>query len=370
MALTQSLVGSVLIVGWTYRLMQRFTLQYWWKRSRLRDEGQSFEQLMATSHLTAGQVAWPNWVVGQDAGRELRGSTADGALGQLRLAVRVATRSLRTNLKVGIQGIFNTWVLTMPGCLLWLFAWYDGWNNSFAKGYEQAAVGPLTGVLGVILFIAAMFYVPMAQARQASTGQWSSFYQFRLNWSLIRRRWLANLGLAFLYSLVSVPVTVLKFAPQFFPQINPASAGLDHARVLEILSSYFFWCALFVFPACVFLRLIAARIYASALLASARRGNIPEDCLAEIEWETLHRLDLLDFTPPPRRHAFVRMVTWAGTRIGRATVAFLLVFVWFTFVAQIFTAQFIKYQPVVGWLNQPLVQLPWFRYIPSPNRTP
>ena len=67
------------------------------------------------------------------------------------------------NVKLGVGAIFNTWVLTLPACGLWLFAWYDGWNNSFTKGYEQAGVGPGTELLGVGLFIAAMLYVPMAQ---------------------------------------------------------------------------------------------------------------------------------------------------------------------------------------------------------------
>jgi hypothetical protein len=39
--------------------------------------------------------------------------------------------------------------------------------------------------------------------------------------------------------------------------------------------------------------------------------------------------------------------------------------VWFTFVAQIFISEFINYHPVIGWLNQPLVQLPWFHYVPG-----
>jgi hypothetical protein len=38
---------------------------------------------------------------------------------------------------------------------------------------------------------------------------------------------------------------------------------------------------------------------------------------------------------------------------------------WFAFVAQIFVSEFFNYHPVVGWLNQPLVHLPWFRYIPA-----
>src|SRR2546429_8683233 len=87
--------------------------------------------------------------------------------------------------------------------------WYDGWNNSFNKGYEQFSVGPGVSVLGILLFITAMLYVPMAQARQAVTGNWRCFYQFRLIRTLVRRRWFACFGLAALYALCSLPILVL-----------------------------------------------------------------------------------------------------------------------------------------------------------------
>ena len=256
-------------------------------------------------------------------------------------------------------------MLTLPGCVLWLFAWYDGWNNSFNKGYEQAAVGPLTGVLGIILFILAMFYVPMAQARQAATGQWRSFYHFKLVWTLIRRRWLACLGLAVLFSLLSIPVTILKTMPAFFPQMNDGRLlMMSDAEALQLLKTYFFWAGLVVFPSYVFLRLKAARIYAGSVVSALQSGVIGEDALGELEWQALHRLELLRVHPAPARHVFVRAITWVGTRAGRVTIALATFLVWFTFVAQIFISEFLNYHPVIGWLNQALVQLPWFQYIP------
>ena len=107
-----------------------------------------------------GVAEWPNWFVAQGAERR-----AGGTSWWKRFA-----GSLWANLRIGVQGIFNVWVWTMPACVLWMFSWYAGWDNSFNKGYEQAWVGPTTGLLGVAMFIAAMFYVPMAQARQAVTG--------------------------------------------------------------------------------------------------------------------------------------------------------------------------------------------------------
>ena len=68
----------------------------------------------------------------------------------------------------------------------------------------------------------------------------------------------------------------------------------------------------------------------------------------------------------------VNTLTVSGTGEAKAppdvayvTVGVLTALVWFTFVSQIYIAQFLNHHPVVGWLNQPLVQLPSFHYIPD-----
>lgn len=358
MVLCQSLVGGVLVVGWTYRLMQRTVYKRWWQRSELRAKGRSFREFLAEEPATQPHRCWPNWVVQQDVLEAIR-----------RQPLKALVRSLWLNLRIGGQGIFNTWLLTLPGCVLMSFSWYDGWNNSFNKGYEQAAVGPLTGILGLLVFMVAMLYVPMAQARQAATGEWRSFYQFRLVRRLVLRRWPACLGLAVLYSLFSLPILVLRIMPQFFPQMNkqPAEllAAMTKKQIVDGLNGYFFMAALIVLPAYVVLRWVAARIYATGLLAAVEEGVVPIAALAESEHATLSRLNLLQVRSAPQRHVLIRLV---GTTVnwmfwGTATVVMLLV--WFSFAAQIYVAQFMNYIPGLGWLNQPLVQLPWFHHLPQ-----
>ena len=61
-----------------------------------------------------------------------------------------------------------------------------------------------------------------------------------------------------------------------------------------------------------------------------------------------------------------RTGSW-GARLGALGA---LGFVWFLFVAQIFVTEFLGYHPQVGWLNQPLVQVPWFRYLPESAQQP
>jgi hypothetical protein len=294
--------------------------------------------------------------------------------------------SLWLNFRIGVQAFFNTAVILGPACALWIFSWYDGWSNSFAKGYEQAVVGPATGIAGVILFIAAMFYLPMAQTRHAATGDWRTFYQFRLVWTLIRRRWLECLGLAVLISALSVPLMVLKTAPGMFTAMRPDKTSpvengfrkmiggemedFTPEQALAFLRRYYLACGLYLFPALVLMRLVAARIYAAAVADCVQRGVIAEDALHEFEWRALNRLDLLVVRPQPQRNRFVRTVAWVGTKAGAITVGFAMFLVYFSFVAQVYVGEFLhKNDRALGWWNQPLVQLPYFNYIPSRLRT-
>lgn len=364
MALSQVLVGSVILLGWTYRLMQRAVIKRWWQLSSPEERGASFMEFAIGGTHAKQHLAWPNFILGQNGIPRDELSRASGFFARLRIYVSHLTRSLFQNIRLGLQGILTTWSLTLPGCLLWLFAWYDGWNNSFNKGYEQAIVGPMVFVLGIVLFVAAMLYVPMAQSRFASTGSWRSFFQFRLVWKLVRQEWLGSLVLAGLYAMLAFPVNILKTFPQFFPQIRPELELLSAEDAISFLKIYFFWVMLIVLPVLVGLRLVAARIYASGIVRGLRRGTISEEDLSENEWESLHRLRLIEAPEPATHHIIVKMLAWIATRAGRITSAVLIGTFWFLFIFQVLVSEFLNFHPFVGWLNQPLVQLPWFRYLP------
>jgi len=388
MAFCQGLVGSILVVGWTYRLAQRSVLKYWWLHSQRPQESQNFADFLAESDRTRPCRHWPNWFFQQDFLQTIRAQPtpaklpasvgaaersrhgASGITHSLSRLARAPVHSLWLNLWIGLRAVSNTWVLSLPAGLFWWFGWYDGWNNSFNKGYEQAAVGPLISIFGVLWFIAAMFYVPLAQARQAATGDWRSFYQFRLVWRIVRLRWLSCVGLALLYSSFALPLNILKTAPMFWPKGKPTLETLPTAEALKHLDGYFFWCALVVLPAYVILRLLAARIYASGILSLVQTGNLEPASLAQNEREALERLELIEVRPQPQRHLFVRLIAWTGTRLGRLVSAGALVLIWFSFVAQIYIAEFLMNHRAIGWLNQPLVQLPWFRYLPAGLKNP
>src|SRR5262249_14615278 len=171
---------AILVVGWLYRWTQARVLRRWWEQSRLRELG-TFEEVFETLGPDA-PVARPRWLLRE----RLRALPAPGQPGRLAQLLSVPWHSLWRNFKIGFQGLFCTFLLTGWGCLLMLFSWEFGWLNSFNKGYEQAFLGPVTGFLGILLFVAAMFYVPMAQAHHAATGDYRAFFEFRFVWRLIQ----------------------------------------------------------------------------------------------------------------------------------------------------------------------------------------
>jgi hypothetical protein len=348
----QSFLFSFLLVGWTYRFMQRVALKSWWKRSRFAIPLDDF--LASYEHLS-----WPNWIVHQNFRENFRARP-----------LYALFYSLWLNFRLGVAGAFNTFVLTLPGCALMLFGWYDGWNNSFNKGYEQFSVGPATSWFGIFLFAAAMLYVPMAQARQAITGEWRSFYQWRLVWRLVRLRWLQSVGIAAVYALVSFPILFLRAgAPYLQGKATKMSAAelmaLPHEQIVQSLNQYFFWCALLILPAFVFVRWLAARNYAAGVAVAIKKGLIAAFGLSDFERGALARLNMLDPAPATPRHLLLRMAAriWRfGLRSAAVTAIFL---VWIIYVIELYICQFFHYIPGVGWLNHCLVQLPWFHFIPG-----
>jgi hypothetical protein len=366
----QSLAGSLLLIGWTYRLAQRSAFKRWFSLSRKSSQYASFARFATAQDNLREHVQWPNWIVRQNLWYHLRSDQGMNGLHYAWTCMRALVGSLWLNWWRGLRGIANTLAVTLPAGILWWFGWYDGWNNSFNKGYEQAAVGPLISFLGIAWFIAAMFYVPLAQARQAVTGDWRAFYDFKLIWRLARARWPQCVLLAISYLLLSIPLAVLKTSPMFWMHDSNLLGSMTPVQVISMLTRYFFWCGLLVVPAYVGLHWLGARVYATALVVLLQKGEVHASELRPTERAVLDGLEFLGPQPERQKRLWLRAATWAGTRLGRMVGATLLVLIWFGFVAQIYISEFLNYHSGIGWLNQPLVQLPWFRYFPKAAHNP
>jgi hypothetical protein len=328
MALCQSLLSSMLVVGWTYRLMQRRAVLYWATRGR---------------GLSARSAGYPEFAIRTGCG------------------VRALLRPLAENLKLGAQALLTTWTFTLPACALWQFGWFAGWDNSFNKGYEQTYVGAGIAWIGIAVFIAAMLYLPIAQARHAASGEWRAVFDFRTNRAIAKENRFSNLLLALGYGLAGLPLLFLTIFPYFAANAIPALLDRTPAEQLAWLGAFYFWAALPLFLLFVALRLAATRIYARGVLDLVLAGALSRDALLGVERQAFDELDLQAIQQDrPKTH----LALWATRGAGRLVAVALTVVLWFAFTAQIFVGQFFHYRPVQGWLNQPLVQAPWMRHIP------
>lgn len=384
--LMQGPAGAILVAGWLQRFLQRSVYVAWWKRCRGRVG--RFEEFVAEEPLLEEFRHAPNWVLGPNFGSHWASGPREG---RWRRRWRLLVGSLGRNLGWGLQSLSNVWVLTLPGCVLWAAGWWGGWQNSFHKGYEHFAVGPTVSWLGILVFVVAMFYVPMATARQASTGRWQAFWEARTIWTLTKASWLPSTWVAVLYAGANVVAMGLKSWPQFLPQarmaalarqgaeptgaFRPGVEGVDwsaltEAQALPLLNQHFLVSALVVFAILVMLKRAVAWLYSGAVLRAVQTGALGEEQLADGEWRLLHTLGALEVRERPRRAFVIRSVAWAGTKVGRAACGSVSFLAWLIFVGAIYVSEFLAYHPLVGWLNQPLVQLPWFRYVPATLEDP
>ena len=366
-ALCQFAFTAIFAIGWTFRAMQRCAVKRWWKLSNRSNTGLTFREDALTAPELRPFAAWPRWC---NAPMALRATltalkTRSGSMAKLRLLLHGLFHSLKQNFVLGIQGIFNVAVVTAIPVLLWQFGWYAGWDNSFNKGYEQFDVGVTISLTGIFLFLIVMLYLPMAQARQAVTGDWRSFYQFKLVWRLIQRRRVACLLLAGTFSLCSLPVTISRVLPVFVSQNNETLLAMNDMELLAWANRYFFWMSVLGFIIYTFLRILTARIYAGAIIEAYQERALRADELSPFERHMLGGLQLVDQKDPGHRPLALKIVRAAARPPWRAAMTIATLLIWFSFVAQLYVSEFLIYHPSRGFINQPLVHLPWFRYVPD-----
>lgn len=365
--LTQGPVSAVLVVGWTLRLMQRTAVKAWWRAGR-GEKGVRFRDAARLDPTLAAWARTPNWILGEGGwhGVRTRVGNATGVRAKLGGLLRGLFGGVASNAAHGIAGLFNTFVLTLLPALLWHFGWVYGWHNSFYKGYEQHSIGVTMSLIGIALFLPVMLYVPLAQARQGVTGSWRAFYDFRVIRRVARERISGCVMIAGMYALLAFPLVVAKTVPYYFPQMDIPIDTMSDAELLQFVRRYFFWLGVAGFVAYVALRVLAARVYAGGVLAGLYRGTVTEEMLHARERDVLGHVGLLaqagkDAQPP----AWVRV---SRATVGRAwtgaAVAGMLA-LWFVFVAEMYVTTFLNYHPGRDFLNQPLVQAPWFDYTPG-----
>lgn len=362
---------SIVAVGWTFRLMRRRIYRGFWKASPLRDEIPFETFVSERPELDVPSRVVPRWFAVERISERIERPKSNGASpGALRRFFRIPAAmlgGLAINVKTGVVALACTYILTGPACLLWLGSWYDGWNNSFNKGYEQAFVGPMTGILGVVLFITAMLHVPLAWAHLAATGDARAFFAFGFVRKLARSRPLGTVLLALFISLATLPVSIARAAPSFFVNDNfPYFATAPFEEIVAFTQRFNLFTGGIAFLCFVLAHLAAGRHYRKSLLALLTRepsvANEFHPRLARV----LGDLSLLPEGSARRRHPLVRVVfgTWRWT--WNFVLGLALIFLWFTVAAQVYVVAFINFRPGVVWLNQPVLHMPSLHFEPTP----
>ncbi|MEO0392897.1 MAG: hypothetical protein AAF213_06600 [Pseudomonadota bacterium] len=322
-------IGSLLILGWTQRRAAVKAQAYWHD---------------VAGHRLAQPL--PGWVFGT--------KTSQGW--------RRWFGGLRDNLTVGVATAFNASILLLPATVFMLFAWWGGWENSFNKGYEQAWVGPTVSLVGIAWFIPAAMYSLFAQGRQAVAG-WRAFFDWRLNLTLmLSRPWQVGI-LAMAALLGTLPFTLARMLPFFFPDIIAGFDTMDVAQY-EALAWQYSWATLIYLVALgLWLRHLAALCYAAACLHCLKRGDVTFDMLRDPEQAALQSLNLHEVTieTPPRW--WWRLIRRFSDRVQQIGFLMGAAMAWFGVIAQLYIAQFANHSWIL-WVNHPVLSFAW---VPVPQ---
>ena len=352
----QTLFTSILALGWSYRWVR-----HWISR-----------RLFQFSPM-AQKISWQKFASNLEALTAVRDTPnlfrqQPGIISPSNSAFKCIHSWLHAgwlNFRVGLEGILITWVLTLFPCIMWAYAWYTGWHISFTKMYEESATGASLGFLGLLLFTVIMLYLPIAQARHAFTGDWRSFFAWRFVTALVWCRPLQLFLLAIGYVIANVVLTLFKALPTFLTSINPVLETLSTPEALEFLDQYFFYTGSIAFLMFLALRTIGSNIYSSALREIWCQSTLKPEAFNR---EEIRLFELLEVSYGSRyqKPRLVRKILGFPLNLSyRGAMLTLTVLVWSVFNFLPFVSEFANYYPVRGFLNQPLVQLPCFRYVPA-----
>jgi hypothetical protein len=356
---------AVVVVGWTYRWMQGLVLLGLWRQSPLRQK-MTFQEF-CDSLGPDGPKLQPRWFLRERIREVLHRPGPGGrAAGPVRLFCRVVSlpvHSLWRNFSLGVQALLCDAFVLGWGSLFMLIGWEFGWLNSFHKGYEQSIFGPSAYFFGGLLLILGLFYVPMAQAHQAVTGQARAFFEFRFVWRLVRARLGRYVGLALLIVFASFAFSLVRMQA-----LDDRFAGNDSNHTpLQGRDAYRLWLlgiSLFVlFPLLLLLRYTAAQVYRSAVLKVLQRGTVTRGELHPVLGRWLDQLEI-KIVPTAATTGigwWARLTTrWAMHRI----LFTILFFVWFVYFGRVFAQYFLVADPITAFVNHPMIELPNFDLIP------
>ena len=358
-----SFITAIAAFGWLQRRMQAIILRGWWRESPRRLEG-TFKDFCATLGEGA-PVERPRWFLRENIVKHFHKPRRSGIIGRffgtLFDLATLPVHLLWLNFKVGVTGLFATYMLTGWACSMMLFSWYFGWYNSFHKGYEDAFLGPFFGIFGSFLLILTLIYVPMAQAHQAAAGEIAAFFQFRIVTRLIVTRLTAY---TFLIAGIALASLIFDISRLFTIDENfPANKAITASEAYWILERYWFIWSIFFFFSVLMLRTVSAMIYRSAMLKAVRAGTILTSDLPPKLMFWFEKLDILPQAQIPR-HPLANALRATISLKYRLFLFGAIFFFLLLFVMRFYIGYFVVFNEYRGILNHPVVQVPCIDWTP------
>ena len=268
----------------------------------------------------------PGWLLGPREAGGRRTSRLTRAMG-----------GLAANIRAGLMALTALLAWTLPFSLLWLGAWWAGWENSFNKGYEQAVVGPAVFLLATLIAALVLPALPLMLAHLAAEDRLSAAFELRRLRGLIAQAGWRVPALSVLAAAFALPFAaargLITTAPDWAPWVQdlpPDAAAQLQGRIALALGAFAFLTAWIV-------RALAARTYAAtAPRAAGLRPGL---------WDGSQAAEAA--TPARARSRLVTLLWYTLAMAATLATAFLIL-----------AGQFLDHA-WWRWLFHPALTLPW-----------
>ena len=317
-ALALTPVTAILVLGWLMRMMRREAAIALVRAGEPAMKRRAAKDRLAAVDIFAPLARFPGWL-----------------------------RGFGDTVKSGLRATLALALATLPFGVVLLLAWWAGWENSFNKGYEQAWVGPLVSLIGVIIALFVLIHLPMSLAHHAAEQRIGAIWELRVIRQLIARvRW-RYLALSLVSIALAAPLFLAQILPTFIENIKPELATASAEEVQQFAHLWHLGFTAYLIVMLVILRRWAARLYARALVRQGLAPGAFASSSSGFARSISHALTLPEF----EAHE-------APGRVGGLIATLLLAAGWFGFIAALYVAQFANHA-WWNWLNLPAVALPW-----------
>lgn len=248
-----------------------------------------------------------------------------------------ALGGLAANIRAGLMALTALLAWTLPFSLLWLGAWWAGWENSFNKGYEQAFVGPSVFLLGAVLAALILPALPLMLAHLAAEDRLSAAFELRRLRSLVAQAGWRVPALMLLTALLALPFAgargIITTATDWAPWVE----DLPPDRLAALQGQVTLGLAALAFFGTWLLRSLATRSYVTA---APRAAGLKPGL-----WDGSQAAEA---ATPARARSRLLTTLWYGTAMAFSLALSFL----------ILAGQFLDHA-WWRWLFHPALSLPW-----------